>query len=163
MYVIIPPHPIPPHPTPPHTYADVSKTCKTLVRFSTRWHKHGQEELQSNLRPPCNTPVRAKRFWLIRLKVDQALVGLLACHAECSSEVAQYQRSPTHLHSLQPFFGKSQDGLTSADAPKTTKITKLYIYTKFKLSSMQIVSNPSSLLVLTCSTCVSRQWLRASC
>ena len=89
--------------------------------------KHGQEELQSNLRPPCNTPVRAKRFWLVRLKVDQALVGLLACHAECSSEVARCQRSPTHLHGLQPFLGKSQDGLTSADEPKTTKITKLYI------------------------------------
>ena len=48
----------------------------------------------------CNPRLRAKHFWLVRLKLDQALVGLLACHAECSSEVAQW--SPTHLHGLQP-------------------------------------------------------------
>ena len=29
---------------------------------------------------------------------------VLACHAECSSEVAQCRRSPTHLHGLQPFL-----------------------------------------------------------
>jgi hypothetical protein len=62
------------------------------------------------------------------------------------------------------FFGKSQDGLTSADEPRTTKIINQVIPSSsmFKLSSMQIPSN-SSLLVLTCRTCVSRQWLSASC
>ena len=64
------------------------------------------------------------------------------------------------------FFGKSQDGLTSADEPRTTEITKLYQVqdssSMFKLSSMQIPSN-SSLLVLACRTCVSRQWLSAWC
>ena len=34
MNVINPPHPTPPHPDP------MIKTCKTLVRFSTRRHKH---------------------------------------------------------------------------------------------------------------------------
>ena len=46
----------PPHPTAPSNYADVSKTCKTLVRFSTRWLKHRQAQIPGVLSAPGPNP-----------------------------------------------------------------------------------------------------------
>lgn len=102
-----PQKPVPEHVTPKISGKDLalhnhSTDFDSMFRsVGKKSDKRGFKLLYDLLRPTatCGTflagspQTRPSSSWLV-----------LACHAECSSEVAQCRRSPTHLHGLQPFL-----------------------------------------------------------